>query len=155
MTFTEVVALCLKPTTNFFSFTTLYNYDMVKKWQSIKQYFWYCILFKPKYWWVPVIPNSYILLEILQRNNSKCITADSGWAFNGLSCRVRCNGWIDCVCEAKWQTLLGRNDHVLSGKKHVAVFPGRTLAFPPSNVCHFASQRNQFNRYNECDNWGH
>ena len=25
--------------------------------------------------------------------------------------------------------------------QHVVVFPGRTLAFPPSNVCHFASQR--------------
>lgn len=24
-------------------------------------------------------------------------TANSGWAFNSISCRVRCNGWIDCI----------------------------------------------------------
>ena len=39
--------------------------------------------------------------------------------------------------------LLGANEDVLSGKKHVVVFPGKTLAFPPSNVCHFA--RNAMN----------
>ena len=36
-----------------------------------------------------------------------------------------------------------RNDDVLSGKKHVVAHPDRTLSFPPSNGCHFASQCNQ------------
>ena len=65
-------------------------------------------------------------------------TADSGWAFNGVS-------WLRC--EAKWQKLLGGNDNVLSENN-------RTFSFPPSNFCHFASQRNQINCDTiKCSTW--
>ena len=39
--------------------------------------------------------------------------------------------------QGKMTDIARGNDDILFGKKHVVVFPGRTLAFPPSNVCHF------------------
>ena len=38
---------------------------------------------------------------------------------------------------------VGGNDNVLPGKMHIVVFPERTLSFPISNICHFASQHYQ------------
>ena len=41
--------------------------------------------------------------------------------------------------------LLVGNANILPGKTTTCFFPDRTSSFPPSNVCHFALQCNQFN----------
>ena len=70
-----------------------------------------------------------------------------------MALAVRFDVMVELIALRGKMTYVARgNDDVLSGKKHVVLFPSRTLAFPPSNACHFALQCNQFNRENERGN---